>query len=222
MSGIPGQRSRMSEMKSPRWEQRWCHSGEKKRPASKDWQSWPRTCRSFFWSAFSLRGDFWFWSAGSPWQVVKKQSWQKRREMSKKIQETDSKIRTRERDDHSSTETVESLQDHLKQEMEEHIRGHYQGSNICMIGVWDNRVWLFFSLPEGRGAAENIQGRVGRIQQLVEALREERVKMEAATGKADICQHVTRESYIPARGSDEDLCAKSQNFIKIFDCLSLL
>lgn len=75
-------------------------------------------------------------------------------------------------------------------------------------------VCVFSSHPEGRGAAENVEGRVGRIQQLMEALREERVKMEAAAEKADICQHVTHEYYLPDWGSDEDLCAKSQNFIK--------
>lgn len=83
-------------------------------------------------------------------------------------------------------------------------------------------VCVFSSHPEGRGAAENVEGRVGRIQQLMEALREERVKMEAAAEKADICQHVTHEYDLPDWGSDEDLCAKSQNFIKIFNCLSLL
>lgn len=57
--------------------------------------------------------------------MVKKQSWEKRREMSKKIKETDSKTRTRDGGNHDgSTETIERLQDHLKREMEEHIRGH--------------------------------------------------------------------------------------------------
>lgn len=56
----------------------------------------------------------------------------------------------------------------------------------------------------------------------MEALREERVKMEAAPEKAGICQHVTHEYYLPDWGLDEDWTAKSQNSVKIFNCLSLL
>lgn len=48
MSGIPGQRNGTSEIKSLKWEQKWCHSGEMKRAASTDWPSWPKACRSFF------------------------------------------------------------------------------------------------------------------------------------------------------------------------------
>lgn len=64
---------------------------------------------------------------------------------------------------------------------------------------------FFSSCLDGRGAAENIRGRVGRIHQLMEALREERAKMEAAAEKADICQHVTHECYLLDWGSHEDL-----------------
>lgn len=57
--------------------------------------------------------------------MVKKQSWEKRREMSKKIKETHSKSPMSAGADHNdSRETIECLQDHLKREMEEHIRGH--------------------------------------------------------------------------------------------------
>lgn len=57
--------------------------------------------------------------------MVKKQSWEKRREMSNKMKETDSKTQMRDGGNHNnSTETIECLQDHLKREMEEHIRGH--------------------------------------------------------------------------------------------------
>lgn len=48
MSGLPGQPSRKSEIKSLKWEQRWCHSREKEHATSTDWQSSPKTCRSFF------------------------------------------------------------------------------------------------------------------------------------------------------------------------------
>lgn len=56
--------------------------------------------------------------------MVKKQSWEKRREMSEKMKETDSKTQMRDGGNHDSTETIECLHDHLKREMEEHIRGH--------------------------------------------------------------------------------------------------
>ncbi|XP_049898090.1 uncharacterized protein si:dkey-201i24.3 [Epinephelus moara] len=55
------------------------------------------------------------------------------------------------------------LQAQLKQEMEEHIR-------------------------EGKGNVEKVQDRVGRIQQLRDALREETLKNGAATDKSDLCQ----------------------------------
>lgn len=54
--------------------------------------------------------------------MVKKQSWERRREMSKDIKEADSETRTR---DGGDAERVEWLQGHLKREMEEHIRGHF-------------------------------------------------------------------------------------------------
>uniref|UniRef100_A0A674N8F4 Uncharacterized LOC105417364 n=1 Tax=Takifugu rubripes TaxID=31033 RepID=A0A674N8F4_TAKRU len=100
-------------------------------------------------------------------QMVKKQSWEKRREKSMKIKEN-AQIPGRDGGDHGSAETFERLQDHLKREMEEHIR-------------------------EGRGSAESVHGRVRRIQQLREALREVRVKMEAAAEQTDICQRSQQE-----------------------------
>lgn len=45
---------------------------------------------------------------------------------------------------------------------------------------------------EGKGNAEKVQERVGRIQQLREALREETLKNGAATEKCDLYQQVTR------------------------------
>lgn len=44
---------------------------------------------------------------------------------------------------------------------------------------------------EGKGNAEKVQERVGRIQQLREALREETQKNGAATEKCDLYQQVT-------------------------------
>ena len=144
--------------------------------------------------------------------MVKNQSWEKRRQTSKKIRETDLKTHTREGSDHNSTETIECLQDHLKREMDEHIRGHLLSQSKCFKEPTSEAVsvcvCVFSLLAEGRGAAENIQGRVGRIQQLVEALREERVKMEAATEKADICQQVTHEYYLPT-GDQTRICAQN-------------
>ena len=63
--------------------------------------------------------------------MVKNQSWEKRRQTSKKIRETDLKTHTREGSDHNSTETIECLQDHLKREMDEHIRGHLLSQSKC-------------------------------------------------------------------------------------------
>lgn len=64
---------------------------------------------------------------------------------------------------------------------------------------------FFPSCLDGRGAAENIRGRAGRIHQLMEALREERAKTEAAAEKTDICRHVTHECCLLDWGSHEDL-----------------
>ncbi|XP_037316705.2 uncharacterized protein si:dkey-201i24.3 [Pungitius pungitius] len=100
-------------------------------------------------------------------QVVKNQSWEKRREESKKIKGKRQSCRTN-RNVHSSdarggTDTMKHLQAQLKKEMEEHIR-------------------------EGKGDVEKVQERVGRIQQLRDALREETQKSGPATEKVDLCQ----------------------------------
>ncbi|XP_049442766.1 kinesin-like protein klp-20 [Epinephelus fuscoguttatus] len=101
-------------------------------------------------------------------QIVKNQSWEKRREESKKIKDKTQSCRTPNSNLHSSdhregTDTMKYLQAQLKQEMEEHIR-------------------------EGKGNVEKVQDRVGRIQQLRDALREETLKNGAATDKSDLCQ----------------------------------
>ncbi|XP_045886906.1 osmotic avoidance abnormal protein 3 isoform X2 [Micropterus dolomieu] len=101
-------------------------------------------------------------------QTVKNQSWEKRREESKKIKDKTQSCRTpnsnwRSSGHRESTDTMKYLQEQLKQEMEEHIR-------------------------EGKGKVEKVHERVARIQQLREALREETLKNGAATEKSDLCQ----------------------------------
>ncbi|KAF7668460.1 hypothetical protein LDENG_00011970 [Lucifuga dentata] len=106
-------------------------------------------------------------------QIVKNQSWEKRREDSEKIK---AKIKCYQSphgyrhssDDHGtdhreSTGTMKHLQDQLRQEMEAHIR-------------------------EGKGNVEKVQKRVVRIQQLREALREEMARHGVALEKSDPLQ----------------------------------
>ncbi|GAA6235245.1 osmotic avoidance abnormal protein 3 isoform X2 [Lates japonicus] len=101
-------------------------------------------------------------------QIVKNQSWEKRREESKKIKGKTQSCRTPNNnfpssDNGESTDAMKYLQDRLKQEMEEHIR-------------------------EGKGNVEKVQERVARIQQLKEALREETLKNGAVVEKSNLCQ----------------------------------
>ncbi|XP_069026968.1 golgin subfamily A member 6-like protein 9 isoform X1 [Embiotoca jacksoni] len=107
-------------------------------------------------------------------QIVKNQSWEKRREESEKIK-VKLKVSTRitsfssqfSGDHHTNqrqnTDTMKYLQDQLRQEMEEHIR-------------------------EGKGSVEKVQERVTRIQQLKEAVREEALKSGTVTEKSQLCQ----------------------------------
>uniref|UniRef100_A0A096LPZ9 Kinesin motor domain-containing protein n=1 Tax=Poecilia formosa TaxID=48698 RepID=A0A096LPZ9_POEFO len=104
-------------------------------------------------------------------KIVKRQSWEKRREESERIK---TKIKKSSTSSHqlsvdclikekASTETAKYLQEKLRQEMEEHIRG--------------NRInFTVQSIKQGKGSAEKVQERVTRIQQLKEALREETLK----------------------------------------------
>lgn len=111
-------------------------------------------------------------------QIVKNQSWEKRKEESEKIKEKlkSGKSSTGNQqfswghhaDRRESSETMKQLQDQLKQEMEEHIR-------------------------EGKGSAEKVQERVVRIQQLKDALREETLKSGAVTGKSQLFQQSQSE-----------------------------
>ncbi|KAF3838253.1 hypothetical protein F7725_010021, partial [Dissostichus mawsoni] len=101
-------------------------------------------------------------------QIVKDQSWEKRREESKKIKDKTQSCRTpsshlHSRDSRESTNNMKHLQTQLKQEMEKHIR-------------------------EGKGNVEKVQERVARIQQLREALREETLKDGASAEKSDLYQ----------------------------------
>ncbi|XP_069576090.1 golgin subfamily A member 6-like protein 9 isoform X2 [Brachyistius frenatus] len=106
-------------------------------------------------------------------QIVKNQSWEKRREESEKIKvklkrsKSSSSNRQFSGDHHANqrqnTDTMKYLQDQLRQEMEEHIR-------------------------EGKGSVEKVQERVTRIQQLKEAVREEALKSETVTEKSQLCQ----------------------------------
>ncbi|KAG7518887.1 kinesin klp-20 isoform X1 [Solea senegalensis] len=108
-------------------------------------------------------------------QIVKKQSWEWRREQSKKIkgktqiqQSGRSPNGSRPSSDYrESTDAIQYLQDQLKVEMEEHIR-------------------------EGRGDAEKVQERVARIQELKEALREETLRN--SKDKSDLCQQFNDHS----------------------------
>ncbi|XP_029298207.1 kinesin-like protein KIN-4B [Cottoperca gobio] len=104
-------------------------------------------------------------------QIVKDQSWEKRREKSKKIKQScrTPNSNVHGRDHRESTHTMKYLQAQLKQEMEEHIR-------------------------EGKGNIEKVQERVTRIQQLREALREETLKNGAATEQSDLCQQSQLEN----------------------------
>ncbi|XP_037833539.1 trichohyalin isoform X2 [Kryptolebias marmoratus] len=106
-------------------------------------------------------------------QIVKDQSWEKRREESEKIK---IKIKSNKSSNSNqqfsgghlteqsrSPETVNHLQDQLRREVEEHIR-------------------------EGKGSAEAVQERVGRIQQLKDALREETLKGGAVRERSQLSQ----------------------------------
>ncbi|XP_060935162.1 osmotic avoidance abnormal protein 3-like [Limanda limanda] len=104
-------------------------------------------------------------------QIVKNQSWERRRDESKKIKsKTQERRQTPNRNWHSSdhreeTDRKKYLQDQLKLEMEEHIR-------------------------EGKGNVEKVMERVARIQELKEALREETLKNGVVTEKSDLSQQV--------------------------------
>ncbi|XP_054872879.1 uncharacterized protein si:dkey-201i24.3 [Amphiprion ocellaris] len=131
-------------------------------------------------------------------QIVKNQSWDKRREESEKI-----KVKTKRckssvsnqqfsRDHHTDhreiTETMKYLQDQLRREMEEHIRGNvlsFKNAILCTRANYNQCVLIF---TEGKGNVEKVQERVARIQHLKEALREETLKSGAAAGKSQLCQ----------------------------------
>ncbi|XP_068181394.1 golgin subfamily A member 6-like protein 9 isoform X2 [Antennarius striatus] len=97
-------------------------------------------------------------------QIVKNQSWDKRREKSKNIKDkTQSHLLPNSKwhnsDHREGTDKMKYLRDLLKQQMEEHVR-------------------------DGKGNAEEVQKRVARIQQLRDALREEKLNNGAAAVKS--------------------------------------
>nr|XP_015799873.2 chromosome-associated kinesin KIF4 isoform X3 [Nothobranchius furzeri] len=107
-------------------------------------------------------------------QMVKNQSWKKKREESEKIKvkikqsckssQSNQQISGGRQADHNneSAETVKYLQEQLRREIEEHLR-------------------------EGRGSAEKVQEKVARIQQLKEALREETLKSGVVPEESQLC-----------------------------------
>nr|XP_019937735.1 PREDICTED: kinesin-like protein KIN-4A isoform X2 [Paralichthys olivaceus] len=102
-------------------------------------------------------------------QIVKNQSWERRRDESKEIKNNRQEhgptpnCNWHSSDHRETTDTERNLQEQLKLEMEEHIR-------------------------EGKGKVEKVQERVARIQELKKALREETLKNGAVTEKSDLCQ----------------------------------
>lgn len=90
------------------------------------------------------------------------------------------------------TDTVKYLQEQLRQEMEDHIRGKtlwfksHTSTWPTIISVF----CVFLILTEGKGNVDKVQERVTRIQQLKEALREETLKSAAANGNSPLCQQV--------------------------------
>ncbi|KAM7417744.1 hypothetical protein PAMA_017405 [Pampus argenteus] len=106
-------------------------------------------------------------------QIVKDQSWEKRRKESEKIKVQIKSCQSPNSNwhfsgDHSinrreSTDAMKHLQGQLRQEMEDHIK-------------------------EGKGNVEKVQASVARIQQLRETLGEETAKNGATTDKSDLRQ----------------------------------
>lgn len=160
---------------------------------------------------------------------MKNQSWEKRKEKSKKIKET-TQVSTlvisfypqvKQSDDKSclfparvtcfaliwqillpnsqwhssdhreSTDKIKCLQDHLKEEMEEHIRGNMLWYDICLHGGTSVILCVILISTEGKGNAEKVHERVERIQQLRGALREETLKNGASTETSDLGRQVT-------------------------------
>ncbi|XP_019730331.1 uncharacterized protein LOC109518737 isoform X2 [Hippocampus comes] len=110
-------------------------------------------------------------------QIVKEQSWQKKREASKRIKlklcgSQKSQIHGDLSGGHNinpkeSSDAVKSLQEKLRQAMEAHVR-------------------------EETGSVEKVQDSISRILQLMEALREEPIKNIPAE-KCDLCQQLNDE-----------------------------
>ncbi|KAM3612138.1 uncharacterized protein V6R79_003444 [Siganus canaliculatus] len=107
-------------------------------------------------------------------QIVKNQSWEKRKEESKKIKSRVQNLDSPASDQAEFTDTIKYLERQLQQEMEEHIR-------------------------EGKDKVDKVQERVARIQQLRENLREETHKNGSATETNDLCT----QSHLEYRKAEE-------------------
>ncbi|XP_077433919.1 uncharacterized protein LOC144059024 isoform X2 [Vanacampus margaritifer] len=118
-------------------------------------------------------------------QLVKEQSWEKKREESARIKLKLCGPQKSQMDDHfseghsidpkGSSDIVKSLQEDLRQEMEAHVKVH-----VCCVSVEDT------------GSVEEVQESITRILQLMEALREEPIKNIPA-GKCDLCLQLNDE-----------------------------
>ncbi|KAM9833631.1 uncharacterized protein ACBT44_007312 [Syngnathus typhle] len=110
-------------------------------------------------------------------QIVKEQSWEKKREESQRIKLKLCGLQKIQMDGHLSgghninpentSDTVKSLQEDLRQEMEAHVRG-------------------------GAGSLEKVQESITRILQLMEPLRKEPIKNIPAE-KCDLCLQLNDE-----------------------------
>lgn len=83
--------------------------------------------------------------------------------------------------DHTEiTQTVKRLQDQLRQEMEEHIKGKNPDVHKFRFALKAYpESCMFLMLSDGKGSIEKIQERVMRMKQLKEILREETLRKEA-------------------------------------------
>ncbi|XP_049600120.1 golgin subfamily A member 6-like protein 9 isoform X2 [Syngnathus scovelli] len=110
-------------------------------------------------------------------QIVKEQSWEKKREESQRIKLKLCGLQKIQMDSHLSgshninpentSDTVKTLQEDLRQEMEAHVR-------------------------EGTGSLEKVQESIARILQLMEPLRKEPIK-NISTENCDLCLQLNDE-----------------------------
>ena len=103
-----------------------------------------------------------------------------------------------------STDALKYLQEQLRQEMEDHIKGNMldlkkrkkKESRLLHIGKPMTCVMcVFFISSEGKGNVEKVQDRVTRINQLRETLEEETAKNGAAAENSDLCHQVSKSCH---------------------------